>query len=1140
MLKPQQFFPYQRKAIIHQITHNESMLWLDMGLGKEQPNSEPVLTPSGWVNMGDLKPGMFVIGSNGTPSEILSVHPQGVKDVLRITFNDGSWTRCGWDHIWMVQTATQKKREQGFQKMTTRELIDSGLRSGPNRKWSIPLISKPVSYIAVDLPVSPYLMGVILGDGNISEKSGVTVCTDVEIIRSHLGLNVTRKHETSGYTGYTYIPGVKQIMRELGLMGKLSHEKFVPEIYLRGSKRQRLLLLKGLLDTDGSPITCGGGVEFSSSSESLADSVVELTQSLGGVARKSDSRITRYQNGEGRSSWRVNVKLPSELEPFKLKRKLDKWIRPTKYQPVRYIESIEPEDYQEESTCISVGAADSLYVTRNHIVTHNTPITLTTIEHRIRMGEIKKCLIVGPVRVIIAVWEREARKWEHTKHLSFSVIRGTPEQRLRAMFREADIHLVNYENLAWLSNQLTHYYLNQNQEIPWQMCVYDEVSKMKNAQAQRMKGGVRTMNKGKPNETKTQFIGWKKIIPHFKYKTGLTGTPASNGYLDLHGQYLAIDGGERLGEFISHFRDRYFSADYMGFNHEVTDVGKVMIEDRIADITIKMDAEDYLDIPPVKFNDIWIQITDKVRSQYDDIEKDMFTRLDDGTEIEVFNRASVSNKCLQFCNGSAYNEPGQPEWSHVHDEKLDAVGDILEEAAGSPVLLGYTFRMDAERIMKKYKHYNPVNLTTTPTAQLPATLERWNQGKIRLMIGHPACLHPSTQVLTERCGWVKLMDVKLNDRVFDGVEFVEHDGCSYSGYKEVTDVFGITMTPDHKLFIGDEWVEARNVGDSEEVRTEALYQYEGDDPGVGEMFEMSDRVQNNSPECSETQSTESDPLSTLCSRSASQSHWNANLENLVRDEASIFESAGSKLRSSWNNNMRQMAGVPQLLRRHVRRLLGRLNTGANRCEQVILKRELHLGDSICTTRQQANESTLHLSGGRHSSSRTVSSFRLQQDDVDYAIEPGNDSRRSRTGCSKLTLREEYEAGECEAKGSQKEHVYDLVNCGPRHQFLIRNDEGEVFISHNSMGHGIDGLQDTGHILVWFGLPWSLEFYYQMIGRLKRTGQTKPVIVHQLLIEGTLDLAVLDALRRKATDEAGLKQSIDRYRQGQVTKELSFL
>jgi SNF2 family DNA or RNA helicase len=369
-----------------------------------------------------------------------------------------------------------------------------------------------------------------------------------------------------------------------------------------------------------------------------------------------------------------------------------------------------------------------------------TPVTLTTIVDRMRAGQVQKTLIFGPLRVIQAVWARESRKWSHTKHLRFSVIHGTKEKRSRALFADADIYLINYEGMNWLAEQLDHYYISQGKPLPFQMVVYDEVSKLKNSTTLRIAGGNRDRRDGRGETYKIKVTGWRKILSHFKYRTGLTGTPASNGYLDLHGQFLAVDGGERLGTHITHYKDSYFASDYNGWSYTPTTLGKQWIEFKISDITVKMDARDYLDLPDCQVTNLMVDLPDGARKAYKEIEKHLFTQLDSGREVEVFSKSSVSNKCLQFCNGSPYLSSDSPEFEALHDAKLNALEDVLEEAGGSPVLCSYAFKADAERIMKKFKKYRPVNLTNTPSKDTEKVIDRWNRGEIQLLVGHPASM----------------------------------------------------------------------------------------------------------------------------------------------------------------------------------------------------------------------------------------------------------------------------------------------------------------------------------------------------------------------------------------------------------------
>lgn len=370
-----------------------------------------------------------------------------------------------------------------------------------------------------------------------------------------------------------------------------------------------------------------------------------------------------------------------------------------------------------------------------------TPTTLTTIEYRRQQGAVKKTLVFGPLRVIQAVWAREARKWSHLQHLRFSVVHGTKEKRLRALFANADIYLCNYENMNWLAEVLDHYYLSQGKPLPFEMVVYDEVTKCKNSTSKRVAGGKRDIKAPNGDTHAVKVTGWRKVMNHFKFRVGLTGTPASNGYLDLHGQYLVLDGGQRLGEYVTHYKASYFESDYMGWGCKPTELGKAAIEQKIADITLKMDSKDYLDLPAVKVSNVMVDLPAKARRIYDEVEARMFAELDKGNQIELFSKNTISNKCLQICGGSPYtNEVGSGDWTALHDAKLEALDEIIEEAGGSPVLCSYNFVPDAERIMQRFKGLKPVNMTKTASSKTETVIQQWNDGKIRLLVGHPASM----------------------------------------------------------------------------------------------------------------------------------------------------------------------------------------------------------------------------------------------------------------------------------------------------------------------------------------------------------------------------------------------------------------
>ena len=350
-----------------------------------------------------------------------------------------------------------------------------------------------------------------------------------------------------------------------------------------------------------------------------------------------------------------------------------------------------------------------------------TVITLTTMAHLLRTGFLRGVIIVAPIRVIRLVWRQEAVKWGHTKHLKFSMVTGTKDQRTRALLRPADVYLINYENLGWLAETLQTYFVKKNRPMPFNGIVWDEISKMKNSSTNRVKA-------------------FRKIADQFDWSTGLTGTPASNGYKDLHGQFLVVDKGERLGTSKTAFRTRFYRK--VGPYKEVPyDDTEDTIKKLIGDITLEMSAEDYNPLPDLMVNNIEIEMPDDLRAKYDKMEREFFLQLDSGKEVEVFNQAALTNKCLQFANGAVYPIAGMPLWEPVHDLKLEALEEIIDEAQGSPILCAYAYRSDAQRIMERFEALDPINLTECKSeAALNNAMYRWKNGDCQLMIGHPASM----------------------------------------------------------------------------------------------------------------------------------------------------------------------------------------------------------------------------------------------------------------------------------------------------------------------------------------------------------------------------------------------------------------
>lgn len=351
-----------------------------------------------------------------------------------------------------------------------------------------------------------------------------------------------------------------------------------------------------------------------------------------------------------------------------------------------------------------------------------TIVALTAVTHWLDTFKIRGCLVLGTVKIIETVWEQEVEEWSHTYWPKVSLIRGTPKQRREAIRTRADIYLINYDQVQWLVNELEKSYLNGDKPLPFDAVIYDEVSKMKNATTKRGKA-------------------WRKILPHMKRRIGLTGTPASNGYKDLHGQYFALDGGKRLGINKTSYFDRWFITN--PYSRKVTPRrgAPEAIRHEIADITLEMNRKDYLTLPDAIPHDVKITLTEDVMKQYKEFENDFFLEWD-GNELEAFSAGSKSIKCRQLANGAVYvmeeDKPETRHWVHFHDEKLDVLEELYEElkVSGKNLLVCYQFKHDAERIKKRFP--KAVSLTDAPNAS--EVVNRWNTGQISLLLGHPASM----------------------------------------------------------------------------------------------------------------------------------------------------------------------------------------------------------------------------------------------------------------------------------------------------------------------------------------------------------------------------------------------------------------
>lgn len=318
--------------------------------------------------------------------------------------------------------------------------------------------------------------------------------------------------------------------------------------------------------------------------------------------------------------------------------------------------------------------------------------------------DVSRTLVIAPLRVANSTWPDEIKKWDHLKHLNYSVVIGSEKERLEALKKPAHIYLINRENVDWLITK---------SGISWKfdMVVIDELSSFKSHQAKRFKSLL-------------------KVRPKIKRIVGLTGTPSSNGLMDLWAEFRLLDMGERLGRYITYYRQNFFVPDkrnqQMIFSYKPKDGAEKKIYSLISDITISMKSKDFLKMPECVMNEVVVSLSDKEQKLYDSLKQDMVLSLEEN-EIDAINAAALSNKLLQMSNGAVYND--DKESLHIHDRKLDALEDLIEGANGKPVLIAYWFKHDLERIKERF------DVREIKTAK---DIADWNKGKIPVALIHPA------------------------------------------------------------------------------------------------------------------------------------------------------------------------------------------------------------------------------------------------------------------------------------------------------------------------------------------------------------------------------------------------------------------
>lgn len=736
-----------------------------------------------------------------------------------------------------------------------------------------------------------------------------------------------------------------------------------------------------------------------------------------------------------------------------------------------------------------------------------TVSVLTAIRRQLDEFAVHRVLVVAPLLVAETTWPDEIAKWRHTRVLTYEVITGSEQRRLNRLKIDADIHIINRENIPWLWKTL-------KDDWPYDWVVWDESGRLK-AGKKRTSGGKKVREDGTVAKPRlSEFGAICAARKHIRRVTELTGTPAPNGLQDLWGQVYLLDQGERLGKTRTAFESRWFQKDYMGYKITPFPHSEEQIMGRIKDVMLCLKEEDYADLPPLIVNRVNAPLPPKAMKGYKDFER---TLVAEEYDVEAVSKGVLTNKLLQFC---------------------------LKE--GTPVLC--------------------------------------------------------------RRGWVPIEEVGRDDEVWDGVEFVATSGVVYKGEKPVVECYGVEMTSDHQVLTERGWRTAGDVnsGDASERPHRAEVRLPGGavarGPSQKQSFDLAMPMHLREGSCSTEhvpaqpsaggQEVVRMPARGNAGRGVGDARHDrtAAVGDLAGLEAPVSGPEGQRFQKLWRPRDRHAGRLVRLFRsileRCARGVPGRPDLGSAGQRKGLQPRKLPMGVSESAGAKHPNERPDQHPVGANDSSRSGGEVRHQGD---HHLRPGEERLASVSN-----------SGACE-----KARVYDLMDCGPRHRFVVRgssgplivhncngslyNEEGEDLHVHDakikalesiveeaagqpilvaysfqfdlkrilkkfpratvlrkkdpdairrwnageidmllvhpaSAGHGLN-LQAGGNIAVWFGLNWSLELYQQFNKRLHRDGQKRKVFLHHIVAPGTADENVLEALRTKGATQDSVTNAV---------------
>ena len=709
-LKPNiTLFKHQVVGIMFLNVVRNALLALGMGSGKAQPLDSNILTPNGYIKMGNIKIGDNVIGSDGKFKNVVGIFPQGKRSIFEVKFNDGSTVECCNEHIWSVNSPNRIHRtlknihKYPYQLKSLKQIIEEGIvDSAGNRKHFIPIV-KPIEFEKQELKIDPYVLGCLLGDGSLTTKNSISFTSNdqeiVDFIQKKLPLkHIIKKLKTKYVYSIISIKMRKNYVNEellkLNLKKHNSYTKFIPNIYKLGSINQRLELLQGILDTDGYPCK-RGGIELTLASKQLIEDAQFIVQSLGGIGRLKEKWI-KYK-GIKRLYWKLNIKLPPQFEPFKLKRKLNSNIVCTKYYPNKAISEI---NYIGEKTaqCILIDSDDHLYCTDYCNLTHNTLISIGYVE----MNDFKKVIVITPNSLkynylnevkkfsndsqVFIVGKKNTCNIENSKYIVFNYdyFNSSDFNKVKDKFDKLNIGKID-------------------------CLVADECHRISSTSTNTYKAFKRLF--------KDEIFNNGKVSKIF-----MSGTPAKSHAYQLYSVLHQISPLEfpTKDKFYKIYCGMSYNVDGFGWETDISLTKFEELFNKISPFTYRKKLEELVDLPEMTVQKIVLEMTPK--------EYETYYELEDGT-INEFNDKKIIHPLAILSKLREYT-------SHLKTNSVRELIDSILECGDKLVIVDF-FKKSLHELHDKYPEISKLHIgdaSDTERAEIVRDFQDEN-GKTKLLLG---------------------------------------------------------------------------------------------------------------------------------------------------------------------------------------------------------------------------------------------------------------------------------------------------------------------------------------------------------------------------------------------------------------------